>query len=136
MPTINDIHMASGPNEEAYVPEQLRAGDGDFLTRSEVFETGHGVIAQYTVVARETASGKIVPWDPASADAGTAVALGVTCYAVDTTASDVDAAIYVGGFFNTDALVWPVGATDAQKTAAFDGTNITHRTLWKSVPAA
>lgn len=128
MPTINDIHMASGPNEEAYVPEQLRAGDGDFLTRSVTVLTGQ-VLEQYEVVARATASGKFVAWDADSADAGTTVALGITCYAVDATAADVEAAIYVAGFFNTDALVWDAGATAAQKEAAFDGTNITHRSL-------
>lgn len=128
MATTNTIHHASGPNAETYVPEQLRAGDGDFLTRSVTVKTGQ-VLQQYQVVARETASGKFVAWDPASADAGTKVALGVTCYAVDATAADVAAAVYVSGYFNTDALVWPAGATAAQKEAAFDGTNITHRSL-------
>lgn len=125
--STNTIHHASGPNADAYVPEQLRAGDGDFLTRSVTVELGQ-VLTQYRVVARETASGKIVAWDPASADAGTKIAIGVTCYAVDATAADVEAAIYVGGYFNTEALGWGA-ATAAQKEAAFDGTNITHRAL-------
>jgi hypothetical protein len=127
MPTTNTIHNASSSTEDAYVPEQLRAGDGDFNTRSVTVETGQ-VLAQYQVVARETTSGKFVAWDPASLDAGTKAAIGVTCYAVDATAADVAAAIYVAGFFNTDALVWGA-ATTAQKEAAFDGTDITHRTL-------
>jgi len=124
----NNIHIASGPNEQTYSPPQLRAGDGDFLTRSVTIEAGQ-VLPQYRVVAREASSGKFVAWDPASADAGTKVALGVTCYAVDATAADAKAAIYVGGYFNTDALVWGT-ATAAQKEAAFDGTNITHRALY------
>lgn len=128
MATTNTIHHASGPNADAYVPEQLRAGDGDFLTRSVVIESAQ-VLAQYQVVARETASGKFVAWDADSADAGTKVALGITCYAVDATGGDVEAAIYVSGYFNTEALVWDAGATAAQKEAAFDGTNITHRAL-------
>lgn len=122
----NDIHMASGPNEEAYVPDQLRAGDGDFNTRSDVIEQGQ-VLPQYRVVARETSSGKLVAWDAAGID-GTNLAIGITCYAVDATAADVEAAVYVSGFFNTDALVWGT-ATDAQKRAAFDRTDITHRKL-------
>lgn len=128
MVTTNTIHHASGPNQDAYVPEQLRAGDGDFLTRSVVVETGQ-VLAQYQVVAREAASGKIVAWDADAVDEGTARALGITCYAVDATGADVEAAIYVAGYFNTEALVWDAGATAAQKEAAFDGTNITHRAL-------
>lgn len=127
MATENTIHLASGPNQEAYVPDQLRAGDGDFLTRSVTISSG-SVLAQYQVVARNTTTGEFVAWAPAGAN-GTNVALGITCYAVDATAADVAAAIYVAGFFNTDALVWPGGATDAQKEAAFDGTNITHRKL-------
>ena len=128
--TTNDIHMASGPNESAYVPEQLRAGDGDFLTRSDVIEAGQ-VLPQYRVVARETSSGKLVAWNAAGAD-GTNVAVGITCYAVDATVGDVEAAIYVSGYFNTDALVWGT-ATDAQKRAAFDRTAITHRKPYVSV---
>lgn len=127
MATENTIHHASGPNQEAYVPEQLRAGDGDFLTRSVTVATP-SVLSQYQVVARNTATGKFVPWAAGGAD-GTGTALGITCYAVDATAADVAAAIYVAGYFNTDALVWPGGTTDAQKEAAFDGTNITHRKL-------
>lgn len=127
MATINDIHMASGPNEEAYVPPQLRAGDGPFNTLPVTVLTGQ-VLEQYEVVARVTASGKVVAWDPAGAD-GSELALGVTCYAVDATAADVEAAIYVSGFFNTDALVWPAAATDLEKAAAFDRTAIKHRAL-------
>lgn len=127
MATINDIHMASGPNQDAYVPPALRAGDGDFKTVPVTVLTGE-VLAQYEIVARVTASGKVVAYDPAAVT-GAESPIGITCYAVDATSADVEASIYVSGFFNTDALVWPSGITVPQKAAAFDRTSITHRTL-------
>lgn len=128
MATINDIHMASGPNQDAYVPPVLRAGDGDFNTQPAIVLADE-VLAQYEVVARITATGKIVAYDPAAASTGAEKAIGVTAYAVDATGADVEAAIYVSGYFNTDALVWPAGITAAQKAGAFDGTAIKHRVL-------
>ena len=128
MATINDIHMASGPNEDAYIPPQLRAGDGDFNTIPVIVLAGT-VLQQYEIVSRITATGKVVTYDPAAVDTGAESPIGITCYAVDATAADVEAAIYVSGFFNTDALVWPAGITVPQKAAAFDRTDITHRTL-------
>ena len=129
MATINDIHMASGPNQDAYVPPCLRAGDGDFNTEPAIVLADE-VLQQYEVVARVTATGKIVAWNPAVDPVdGSERAIGVTCYAVDATGADVEAAIYKSGYFNTDALVWPDGVTDAQKASAFDGTHIKHRKL-------
>lgn len=127
MATINDIHMASGPNQDAYVPPVLRAGDGDFNTQPAIV-LADSVLQQYQVVARITATGKVVPFDPAAAT-GAEKAIGVTAYAVDATGADVEAAIYVSGYFNTDALVWPAGITAPKKAAAFDGTPIKHRKL-------
>lgn len=125
----NDIHMASGPNESAYTPAVLRAGDGPFNTVPALVQAD-SVLQQYEVVGRVATTGKIVPWNPTIATAdGSEKAIGVTCYAVDATGADVEAAIYVSGYFNTDALVWPADATDIHKAAAFDGTALKHRAL-------
>lgn len=128
MAHTNDIHIAASGTVDVYTPPKLRAGDGDFNT-TPVIVLADTVLAQYEVVARVTATGKVVAWAPEGAD-GSENALGVTCYAVDATGADVEAAIYVAGYFNTDALVWPEGATEDQKRAAFDRTDITHRKLY------
>ena len=128
MAHTNDIHIAASGTVDVYTPPKLRAGDGDFNTTPVIF-LADTVVPQYAVVARVAATGKVVAWDPAGSD-GSENAIGVTCYAVDATGADVEAAIYVAGYFNTDALVWPEGATDEQKRAAFDRTDITHRKLY------
>jgi len=135
----NDIHIAESVAPETYTPEQHRAGDGPFQTRNGVVASGQK-LDQYAVVARN-AAGKLVEWDPThvvdpeSPDAadGSENAIGVLAYAVDATDGDVECAYYWSGFFNTAALVWPEGATDAQKDAAFDGKPINHRALMYSV---
>ena len=128
----NDIHIAESVAPETYTPEQHRAGDGPFQTRNGVVASGQK-LDQYAVVARN-AAGKLVEWDPDVSPAdGTENAIGVLAYAVDATDGDVECAYYWSGFFNTAALVWPEGATDAQKDAAFDGKPINHRALMYSV---
>lgn len=128
----NDIHIAESVAPETYTPEQHRAGDGPFQTRNGVVASGNN-LAQYTVVARLSASGELVPYDPEAAATGAENAIGVLAYAVDATSADVECAYYWSGFFNTAALVWPAGITDAQKDAAFDGKPINHRALTYSV---
>lgn len=126
----NDIHIAESVAPETYTPEQHRAGDGPFQTRNGVVASGQN-LAQYAVVARNSA-GKLVEWDPSALDSE-ADAIGVLAYAVNATDADTDCAYYWSGFFNTAALAWPAGATDAQKDAAFDGKPINHRALMYSV---
>lgn len=139
MPATNTINIASGPNAESYVPDQLRAGDGDFNTNTATVSSGLS-LAQYAVVARK-ADGELVVWDPTNvtdpdtpaATDGSEHAVGILCYAVDATAADKVAAYYVSGYFNTDALVWPAGVTALQKATAFDRTAIKHRALVNSM---
>ena len=118
--------MPASSTNETFTPKQRFGGESDVVTTSDVFASGNNV-AELTVVARVAATGKIVPWAPGATD-GSENAIGITVEAVDATSADKSGPYYIGGVFNPDELVWPGGATDAQKAAAFDRTNISLRT--------
>lgn len=110
----------------SFTPSDLFAGDSEVITNTYNFAASV-VLAINSVVAFNT-SGNLVEWVPGAGDS-TAVAVGITCEAVDTTGGAATNPIYVGGYFNTDAIAWPTGTTAAQKKAAFINSNITHRSL-------
>lgn len=102
----------------------LFAGDLDVVTEEGIVDTG--VLAKYTVLGKITATGKLVALTPGAVD-GSEKAYGILTQPVDATAADVRAGIYIGGFFNDAALVWPVNAaydTLIERQAAFAGTLI------------
>lgn len=70
-----------------------------------------------------TASGKVVAWDPEASD-GREKAVYLTPYAVNASSADKQAQVIKSGTFNPEQVAWPVGATAAQKLAAFVGTPI------------
>lgn len=110
----------------SYTPNELFAGDADLVTN--VYTVAASVtLAANSVVALNT-SNELVEWVPGAADS-TATPVGITAEAIDTTAGAAEHPIYVGGYFNTDAINWPGTATAAQIESAFVGTNITHRAL-------
>lgn len=119
--------LLAGQSSNTYTPPQLFAGDGDVRTLTGTFASGLNLAAN-AVIARVAASGNIVQWAPAGND-GSQYAIGITCEAVNTTGGAAAHPFYISGDFNIDALVWPGGATAAQKAGAFDRTPITTRTL-------
>lgn len=121
---MSDKDLASGElvGTTSIVP--LFAGDMDIITEEGIVDTG--VLAKYTVVGKITATGKLVALNPAAVD-GSEKAYGILTQAVDATAADVKAGVYIGGFFNDAAIVWPVHAsldTLIERQAAFQNTMI------------
>lgn len=119
-----DKDLTSGEivGTQTYTP--LFAGDMDIITEEGVIDTG--VLAKYTVLGRITATGKLVALNPAGVD-GSEKAYGILTQPVDATAADVRAGVYIGGFFNDAALVWPANAaydTLIERQAAFIGSMI------------
>lgn len=101
----------------------------NWVTGSDSYQTTLGTIAagqnlvDKTPLGQVTATGELVAWDPAAAD-GSEVAVFITAYPVDATAAAQQAQVIKSGTFNPEQVVWPAGATAAQKLAAFTGTPI------------
>lgn len=119
----NNIHIAQGDLTEAYVPFTLLAGDVPALaSRAEVILDVNAEVAQYTVLGRITASGKLQACVLTAMD-GSEVPVGILAHAVGSAAANADATapVYFSGNFNMDALVWDASFdTEAKKLAAFD----------------
>lgn len=122
---MSGIHMAGNDNA-SFSPTQLFAGESKIVTNTYM-AADTLVLAANSIVAFD-ASGNLIEWVPAANDV-TGDAVGITCEAIDNTDGAKSQPIYVGGYFNTDALVWPDGTTDAQKKDAFIGSQINHRNL-------
>lgn len=118
--------LAKGAAGDSFSPTHILAGDIPPKTEQATLVTGQN-LAQFAVVGRVAASGKLKVWDPAAND-GSQKAIGVLLYATDATAADKNVNFYVAGSFNRSLLGWN-GATAAQKAAAFDGTPIQTRDL-------
>lgn len=107
---------------------QLFAGESDIVTSQGALVTGTAYVAGQ-VLGRITASGLFAKHAPAASD-GSEKAIAILAYDVATPTSLKKEAIYVGGVFNMDELVWAAATdTDAERAAAFDGTNIVAQKL-------
>ena len=122
-----DFLAQSDLSSDSITPEQPFAGSSDIVTKPDTLASGQN-LAQYAVVARITASGLLTVWNPAGNN-GSQYAVGILCNAINASGGNKACEIYTGGSFNTAALVWPGGTTDAQKASAFDRTNIQVRAL-------
>lgn len=123
MPAI-DKDMATSEIVGTQTILPLFAGEADVTTEEGVVDTG--VLAKYTVVGKITATGKLVALTPGASD-GSQVAYGILTQAVDATSANVNVGVYVGGFFNDAALVWPNNTaydTLIERQAAFARTPI------------
>lgn len=101
-------------------PFHLFAGESDTVTSQGDFVAD---TVQFAVLGRVTASGLYQAWDPVAVD-GSEVAVAIAAQPVDVS-EQVAGPVYIGGFFNHEALIWPVAAdTLAERKAAFDGTPI------------
>lgn len=113
MPLADGVDVTNIP-----VSVDLFAGEMPVVTDQGVI--GSQALAQFQVLMYGASgdANKLVPWDNTP---GTAVAIAATPLAANTALGP----IYVGGFFNHQALVWPAAAdTYAERRAAFskDGT--------------
>lgn len=110
---------------------QLFAGDMPIITEEGILDAGN--LAKYTVVGKITATGKLVALTPGAAT-GAEKAYGILTQAADASAADQKVGVYIGGFFNDAALVWPADAsldTLIERQAAFAGTMIRIGTVRK-----
>jgi hypothetical protein len=113
-------------SSESYSPDNFIMG-GPVQTNSGTLTSGEN-LAQYSVLGRVTATGKLVECDNAAVD-GSEVPVGILIYAVDASAADKDCQMYVAGKFNTDLINWPASFnTQPEKDGAFDGTAISLKT--------
>lgn len=115
----------AGNSSETFDPDRRFAGSADVVTVVAPF-TAALELAAMTPVARLTATGNLVAWLPGAAT-GAETPIGLTVYAVDTTAGIAEASIYVGGQFDQAAVVRPGATTIAELKVAFDRTNISFR---------
>jgi|GEM_PF-618904 len=81
-------------------------------------------LADYTVLGRITASGKLAAADQDASD-GRENPIGVLVHAVDASGGDKACQFYTGGTLNADLLVWDAGYTAAMQAAAFDNSPLT-----------
>lgn len=125
-------NLLAGNSSTTFTPVELLAGNAPVHTQSgQTLVTGQN-LAQFTVVGRITASGKLTAWDPAGND-GSQYAVGILVHATDATSADKTCQIYVSGVFNVAALVWPAGTTTlAARQAAFERTSILIKALLPS----
>lgn len=106
----------------SFEPLQLWAGEMPIITDHGTAKDGT-TLAKYAVVARD-AQGFLVAHDPAgtAGTASNAIAVGILAQPVAASGANVDVPMFVGGFFNHEALVWNA-ATDtlAERVAVFAG---------------
>lgn len=111
--------IANNSTDPDFVPDDLIVA-GDVRTASAVLSAG--VAVRGTPLARITATGAVVLWDPAGAD-GSENAIGIAVHPVDSADAPANCPYYYSGGFNTNTIAWPA-ATAAEKAGAFDGTAI------------
>lgn len=113
-------------SSESYSPDNFLMS-GPFQTNTGTLTSGEDLAAN-SVLARVTATGKLVECDNAASD-GSENPIGISIYAVDASAADKDCQFYVAGQFNPDLINWPASFnTQAEKDGAFDGTAISLKT--------
>lgn len=116
---MSGIHIASAETDS--VSYETFFGDAPIITNVYLVAAGVTLIAHSVVMFN--GAGELVEWVPGGADDP----VGITAEVIDTTGAAAMQPIYVGGKYNTDAIMWPAGTTDDQKRAAFIRTDITHR---------
>lgn len=122
-------NLLAGTDSSVFTPVELLAGDAKVQTNGgQTLITGQN-LAQFTVVGRITASGKLTAYAPAAVD-GSQIAVGILVHAINATSADKSCQIYTAGIFNVDALVWPGSVTTlAAKQAAFERSPIAVKQL-------
>lgn len=104
---MNDDLLA-GSRTDTYTPTDWVTGEKDISTDTVIIPSGTGVVAEKTVLGIIDADGEAVP-SLAAAEDGSEVPKCILVHGVDATSADVEAAVYVGGCFNPDLLVFGTG---------------------------
>lgn len=91
----------------------------DYTRETVILASGAGKLDPGTVLGKITTGGKFTQLAPAASN-GSQNAAGILWGAVDATAADASAVVVLRGpaIVNRNDLVWPVGATEPQITAA------------------
>ena len=91
----------------------------DYTRETVTIASGAGKLAPGTVLGRITTGGKFIALTPAATN-GSQNAAGILWAGTDTSGGDAPAVVILRGpaIVNRHELVWPVGATEAQITAA------------------
>lgn len=98
-------------NEGTLAHPNLIAGDTPRVTEKHTVLSGAGNLTAGAVLAKDSGnSDKLVLVDSDSATSSIQTAYGILADAVDASAADAEAVIYVKGHFNEDALTF--GADD------------------------
>jgi hypothetical protein len=108
-------------------PVQVFSGnEPSVATKAETLTSGSNLTAG-AVVARTTATGKLVQYNPAGS-AGTQIPVGVLVNDCNATSADTVCQIYTAGCFNSAYLQWN-GATAIQQAAALDATKFMQKPI-------
>jgi hypothetical protein len=104
--------------EGNYLSDLLKYEVSPLWCRDAVIVASGQNLAQFAVVGRVAASGKIAEYNPAATD-GTQTPVGALLEAVNASSADVAGAPMLarGAVVDQDFLVWKSGLNDTQKTA-------------------
>ena len=120
--TLRNLTAGFTANEGTYTPPNLFAGEAPIITTTLPLAASTAVVAGQ--VLAKNASGNLVLHVPAAEDS-TAVAVAIAVTAAASSGSVQNIPVYVGGFFNHEALTWHADTnTLAERKAAFEGTPI------------
>ena len=112
---------------EKYIPSQELAGSE--VPHFASCNVGGSVTCdRLTPLGLVTATGLVALWDP-DATNGSEKAVYLSAYGIDTTAGQAKHKVIKSGHWNSDAIKWPEGVTDLQKSIAFVGTPLSHEAI-------
>ena len=120
--SLGDNPQTPGIYAEAYIPDQLIAGNHKLVTDSVTVLSGQ-LLQRGAVLGRITASGKYILALSAAVD-GSQTPAAIAADLIDATGGDVVGAIYLAGEFNGSALTFGTGITLASATLSFRPVSI------------
>jgi hypothetical protein len=120
---ISNNPFQPGVVQDAFVPDQLIAGDLKVVTKSGVTFLAGQIYPRGAVLGIVTATGKYTLALSASAD-GSQTPVAIAVDTVDATSADALGGVYAMGEFNGAALTLGSGITLAAATAALELKNI------------
>lgn len=128
MANFGDNAQAPYAKSDAYLPDQLIAGDFPLVTGQSITIASSEALLRGTVLGKITASGKYIKSASAAAD-GSQTPVAVLADDVDASGGDVgNVAVYLTGMFNGAKLILGAGWTLAAITPALQPSSIFVRT--------
>ncbi|MDB5853285.1 MAG: hypothetical protein JWR22_1326 [Herminiimonas sp.] len=128
--SLGDNPQTPGIYAEAYIPDQLIAGNHKLVTDSVTILSGQ-VLQRGSVLGKITASGKYILALSAAGD-GSQTPVAIAADYIDASGGDVVGGIYLAGEFNSTVVTLGTGITLAAATAALRPLSIYLKT---NVPA-